>query len=307
MKLRLTIITGLIIILISGSSTLFASQPADTDAIPTVVSTDWLAEHLDDLELIILHVGGKGSYEETHIPGAISASLRKMIRVNESGIRDEMLESKDIIKNLSELGIDDKSRVVIYFANESAAWAVARYLLTLEYVGMTGRVAYLNGGLPKWIAENRAVSNELASIKTTDFKATVDPDIVVNSKWLNSRLKRQGFAIIDGRPAEEYNGLSGHWDRLGHIPGAGSIPFFTLLSEEPPYLLKSRQELSDMFEQAGVNPGDTIVVYCGTGLWASLPYLAARYLEYDVRLYDGSFQEWSSLKNLPIATQIKSE
>ncbi|UCC45151.1 MAG: hypothetical protein JSU65_04350, partial [Candidatus Zixiibacteriota bacterium] len=69
---------------------------------------------------------------------------------------------------------------------------------------------------------------------------------------------------------------------------------------EPPYLLKSREKLSDMFREAGANPGDTVVVYCGTGLWASLPYLAARYLNYEVRLYDGSFQEWAAAESLPV-------
>ncbi len=108
---------------------------------------------------------------------------------------------------------------------------------------------------------------------------------------------------MDGRPAEGYSGLAGHWARLGHIPGAGNIPFFTLLAEEPPYLLKSREELADMFRAAGVQPGDTVVVYCGTGLWASLPYLAARYLDYDVRLYDGSFQEWSATEDLPVVSE----
>ena len=112
-----------------------------------------------------------------------------------------------------------------------------------------------------------------------------------------------GIAIVDGRPAEGYRGQSGHWDRLGHIPGAGSVPFYTLLAEEPSYMLKSREEITDIFHVAGANSDDTMVVYCGTGLWASLPYLAARYLGYDVRLYDGSFQEWSATGGLPVATE----
>jgi thiosulfate/3-mercaptopyruvate sulfurtransferase len=131
--------------------------------------------------------------------------------------------------------------------------------------------------------------------------ATV-PDVLVDSEWLVARLEEPRIAVVDGRPAEGYSGLAGHWDRLGHIPGAKNIPFFTLLAEEPPYLLKSREELSDMFREAGAMPGDTVVVYCGTGLWASLPYLAARYLDHEVRLYDGSFQEWSATEKLPVVT-----
>lgn len=227
--------------------------------------------------------------------------------VNEAGIRDEMLSAEDMSEALSELGINNDSRIIIYFATEQAAWAAARYLLTLEYFGMTGRVAYLDGGLPKWIAEERPLSKEIPSFETTDLTVTADPNILVDIEWLKARYKDPGIAIIDGRPDEEYSGLAGHWERLGHIPGAGSIPFFTFLSEEPSYLLKNREELLKMFQEVGARSGDTIVVYCGTGLWASLPYLAARHLDYEVRLYDGSYQEWSSTKSLPIVAQGKNE
>ncbi len=305
MKLKATILASLLTILVCSSSLPVAPEAVASVALSPVVSTAWLAEHLADPDLITLHVGPPGSYEERHIPGARSASLRRMIRVNEAGIRDEMLSTEDIGKALSELGIGDSSRIVIYFAEEGAAWAVARYLLTLEYVGMTGRVAYVDGGLPKWVAEERPVSSEVLSVETTNLAVATVPDVVVDTEWLVARLGKPGIAVVDGRPAEGYLGLAGEWDRLGHIPGAGNIPFFTLLAEEPPYVLKSREELSDMFRAAGAKPGDTVVTYCGTGLWASLAYLAARYLDYEVRLYDGSFQEWSATENLPIVAPQK--
>jgi thiosulfate/3-mercaptopyruvate sulfurtransferase len=307
MKLKTTVFAALVIILTCGSSFLPATEKAASVAMPPVVTTDWLAEHLEDPDLVILHIGPQGSYEERHISGARSASLRRMIRTNDAGIRDEMLAADDIAEALSELGIGNSSQVVIYFANESAAWAAARYLLTLEYAGMTGRVSYLDGGLPKWTAEERSVSGEVPSYQITDISVAVAPGVLVDTDWLRIRYENSGIAVVDGRPAEEYSGLSGHWERLGNIPGAGSIPFFTLLAEAPPYLLKNREELSNMFHEAGMKTGDTVVVYCGTGLWASLPYLAARYLGYEVRLYDGSFQEWSSIMSLPIAAQAKNE
>jgi thiosulfate/3-mercaptopyruvate sulfurtransferase len=307
MNLKATIISNILAILVCALSLWPASEAFASDDLSPVVSTAWLAEHMSESDLVILHMGQKGTFEEGHIPGARSASLRQMIRVNEAGIRDEMLPADDMFKILSELGIDENSRIVIYFAEEGAAWAVARYLLILEYVGMTGRAAYLDGGLPKWVAEGRGVSKEASVFESTDHEFKIVPDILVDIKWLTVNYQRSGIAVIDGRPAEEFTGLAGHWDRLGHIPGAGSIPFFTLLAEDPAYLLKSKEELSIMFAEAGVNSGDTVVVYCGTGLWASLPYLAARHLDYEVRLYDGSFQEWSSTKGLPVTAQGKDE
>ncbi|UCC45399.1 MAG: hypothetical protein JSU65_05635, partial [Candidatus Zixiibacteriota bacterium] len=228
MKFKATIFAGLLTMLVGTSSILLASETPASMTLAPVVSTDWLAEHLKEPDLITLHIGPSGSYEEQHIPGALSASLRRMIRVNDAGIRDEMLAAEDIAEALSELGIRDNSRIVIYFAEEGAAWAVARYLLTLEYIGMTGRVAYLDGGLPKWVAEDRLVSSKVTSIDTTDLDVSIVPDVLVGTEWLNARLKEPGIAIVDGRPAEGYSGLAGHWDRLGHIPGAENIPFFTL-------------------------------------------------------------------------------
>lgn len=302
MRLKITVLLSLFAGLVFSSSLVPAAVDPSPAELPPVVSTAWLAERLDDSDLVILHIGPPGSYEKGHLPGARNASLRRIIRVNEAGIRDEMLSPADLGKALSELGIGERSRVVVYFASEDAAWAVARYVLTLEYVGMAGRTAYLDGGLPKWEAEARPVSKDVPSFETTDLAVTTVPGVIVDTEWLSARLDDPKVTVIDGRPADGYSGTSGHWDRLGHIPGAKNIPFFSVLAEEPAYVLKTRDELSDMFRAAGAKPGNTVVVYCGTGLWASLPYLAARYLGYDVHLYDGSFQEWSATKKLAVAT-----
>jgi thiosulfate/3-mercaptopyruvate sulfurtransferase len=300
MKLKATIFASLLIFLVCSSSVLAAPEATASSIMPPVVTTTWLAEHHDDPGLIILHIGPPDSYQEKHIPGARSASLRKMIRVNEAGIRDEMIPVEEISKALSELGIGNESRIVIYFADENGAWAVARYLLTLEYVGMSGRVAHLDGGLPKWVTEKHPVSSEVPSVETSNLVVKIAPNVLVDTKWLSARIEKPGISVLDGRPAEGYSGLAGEWDRLGHIPGAVNIPFFTLLAEDPPYLLKSKEELAKMFREVGVKAGDTVIAYCGTGLWASFPYLAARYLGYETRLYDGSYQEWSATENLPI-------
>lgn len=302
MKPKGTMFTYLLIILLCSSSLPSAAEESSPTELPPVVSTVWLAEHLEAPDLITLHIGSPESYEKGHIPGARKASLRQLIRVNEAGIRDEMVSAGDLSKALAELGVGESSRIVIYFSEEGAAWAAARYLLTLEYIGMTGRAAYLDGGLPKWVAEKHPVSTDVPSVENTDLKVATVPGVLVDTEWLTARLENPEVAIVDGRPPEGYSGLSGHWARLGHIPGASNIPFYTVLAEEPPYLLKSREELLNMFGKAGAAPGDTVVVYCGTGLWASLPYLVARHLGYEARLYDGSFQEWSAIENLPVAT-----
>jgi thiosulfate/3-mercaptopyruvate sulfurtransferase len=254
-----------------------AARAASSDPLPPVVSTAWLSEQLEDPDLVILHVGAKGSYEEGHLPDARKASLRRLIRVNDAGIRDEMLPAAELSAALGEMGIGKESRVVVCFAHEDAAWAAARYLLTLEYAGLSGRVTFLDGGLPGWKTGGFPVSKDVASFETTDPSVTTADDVIVDTGWLAKNLEQPGITVIDARPAEGYSGVSGHWDRLGHIPGAANIPFFTVLAEDPPYLLKSREELSMLFQKAGAEPGDTVVLYCGTGMWGCLPYLAARH------------------------------
>jgi thiosulfate/3-mercaptopyruvate sulfurtransferase len=285
-------------------SSLVANEPVAPlpNTLDPVVSTDWLAARLGAPDLITLHVGPGGSYEDEHIPGSRNASLRRLLRVNEAGIRDEMLPVEEIADALAELGVDDRSKVVIYFSEGNAAWAAARYMLTMEFIGMSGRVAYLDGGLPKWVSEGRPAFSGAPAHYPGQLTAEPVTDVIVDTEWLRARLGHPGMAIVDGRPPELYAGEDGEGDRAGHIPGAGNVPFFTLLSDDLPYLLKSREELSSIFREAGVEKADTVVVYCGTGLWGSLPYLAARHLGYEVRLYDGSFEEWSTTDGLPTAT-----
>ncbi len=307
MGLRAGVAACQVSLLLICALTLLASEDALSGAMPPVVTTGWLAEHLDDADLVVVHIGRAGSFEEGHLPGARRGSLLALIRQTETGIRDEMPAADDIADALSKLGIGADSSVVAYFASEAGAWAVARFVVTLEYAGFGGRVAYLDGGLPKWRAEERPVSTEDTAVEETDLVVALDADLIVDTAWLSARLGRPEVAIIDGRPQEGYSGLSGDWNRLGHVPGAKNIPFFTLLQEDPPYLLKSREEITTMLVEAGAQPGDTVVAYCGTGLWASLPYLAARYAGYETRLYDGSFQEWAAAEDLPIEASAASE
>lgn len=297
LNLNISALTGLLALS-------FVSAPGATAGVsdlPPVVPASWLAENLDDPALVVLHIGPPQSYEAGHIPGALKASLRQLLTVSGEGIRDEMPSGEVLAEKLGAMGIDDRSRVVVYFSDEVAAWAAARVHLTLEYAGMAGRAAYLDGGLPGWVSEGHTTSTEIAAPEPVDVDIEIDDRVLVDTDWLRPRFDKPGTVLIDGRPAEGFSGQSGHWQRLGHIPGAANVPFFELLAEDPPYLLKTPEQLRTMFAEAGASPGDTVVTYCGTGLWGSLPYLAARHIGLDVRLYDGSFQEWSVDESLPVA------
>jgi thiosulfate/3-mercaptopyruvate sulfurtransferase len=120
---------------------------------------------------------------------------------------------------------------------------------------------------------------------------------VANADWIKAHLEEPDVKIIDARDARSYRGIVGQ-PRSGHIPNAQSLSVSTLLDSTN--RLKSKAELYKAFMSVGVKPGMEVVSYCHVGQLASLVYFTARYLGYDARLYDGSFEDWSGRDDLPV-------
>jgi thiosulfate/3-mercaptopyruvate sulfurtransferase len=133
-------------------------------------------------------------------------------------------------------------------------------------------------------------------------------DVVRDLSWTATDLTPPGAVLIDARPIEEFTGSrpGDGVPRPGHIPGAASLFWVdTLVSRENP-VLRPVAELRRMYERAGAAPGRPIVAYCRTGAQSSHTYFTARYLGYDVTMYDGSFIEWSNTPDTPVASGEKS-
>ena len=184
---------------------------------------------------------------------------------------------------------------------------VTRLYVTLDYIGMGEQTAIMDGGFQLWKEENRPVSEEPPAAKTGNFKAVLNEKLLVNAEWILENLNNSEIVLIDGRPEEQYSGREedGHASRQGHIAGAINIPFFKIMNEEPAYRFKSHDELTKLFEDNGVKKGATVVVYCGTGIWACPIYFTAKYLGYSTRFYDASFQQWSADENLTVIEPVK--
>jgi thiosulfate/3-mercaptopyruvate sulfurtransferase len=171
--------------------------------------------------------------------------------------------------------------------------------LTLEYAGLRGRVSVLDGGRPAWQAEGRPVTTEVPTVTPGHFTPHPRNDVVVDAAWLSQHLSDPSVAILDARDAGFYlDTLKNEMPRGGHIPGARSLPFGTVVLDDNK--VKPLADLRAMFEQAGATTGDTVVSYCHIGQQGTLVYFAARLLGYNVRLYDGSFQDWSARSDLPV-------
>ena len=126
------------------------------------------------------------------------------------------------------------------------------------------------------------------------------PELIVDAAWVAANLNKPKIAIVDARAPEFYSGASaGRMPRAGHIPGAVNIPFSTL--GDAANKMQESATLKKIFSEAGIKQGDQVVSYCHIGQQATVVYFAAKYLGYDARLYDGSFEDWSRRSELPVA------
>jgi len=264
-----------------------------------IVSTDWLAKHLNDDSLVLLQVGDKKEFEEAHIAGAQFIQLQDISTPRGQGLILELPSVDQLKTTFEKLGVTDKSRIIVYFGKD---WVTptARVFMTLDYLGLGDRTSILDGGLPAWRAENRAVTAEVRAAKPGGFTPHPNSKLVVDAAWVNANLKNAGVAIVDARAAKFYTGEdAGQMPRGGHIPGARSIPFSTVVDDKT-NKFKTADALRALFSTAGVKENDSVATYCHIGQQASLLYFVARYLGYDAHLYDGSFQDWSQRSELPV-------
>ena len=283
-----------------------ASAQADGAAARSrlVVDAKWLADHLKDADLVLLHVGNKDTYDAGHIPGARHVDFRATLAAPGSGgtpaLTLEMPPADVLRDRLAGLGISDTSRVVVYQSDD--LWTPStRVMLTLDYAGLSN-VVWLDGGQKAWTKAGYALTAEVPSARTGTLKPLKLRPVVADAEFVRSKLNTPGFAIVDSRNAAFYDGArtgggpaAPH--KTGHIPGALSVPFDTLTS--PDVQLKPADEIAALFTKAGVKPDDTVITYCHIGQQATAVLFAARTLGYKVMLYDGSFEDWSR-RDLPV-------
>lgn len=257
-----------------------------------LITPEALAERMRAPNLVLLHVGEAETYAGEHIPGARHVTLRTLSAPQAS--RDElslqMPDAAALESALEQLGISDDSEIVVYMADEWLTPA-ARVLYTLDYAGLGERTRLLEGGLPAWKGSGGTVTDAVPAPRTGRLSPLeVRANLVVDRAFMQSHLDSDGFAIIDARAQAVYDGVQADRGRYGHIPGAGSVFWGTLYDQNG--LLRPDEELRTIFARAGVQPGDVVVGYCHIGQYATAMLFAARVLGFDVRLYDGSFQEW---------------
>jgi thiosulfate/3-mercaptopyruvate sulfurtransferase len=268
-----------------------------------LVSTSWLAAHLKDPNLVILAVGSKADFEAAHIPGAQYVEYNEVAPKGAGGLSAELPPMPALAAAFAKLGVGNDSRIVIYRIKDNAITQAARVFMTLDAMGLGPNTALLDGSLATWIGGNHAYTDEVATPKPAKLEPCAQSDVIADLAFVKANLHQEGIRILDARSPEFYSGATTRPPyKPGHIEGAGNVFFSSAFDESGK--LKPAADLRTLFSAAGVKPGDKVVTYCFIGQQASALYFISRYLGYDTRLYDGSWEEWTKDPANPIATVV---
>jgi len=282
--------------------------------VPPLVSTQWLQQRLGHPDVVTVDVRGAEEYATGHIDKSISLPFivpESAWTTMTNGLLLELPAQEQLFDTLSAAGITKHSLVVVI--NSAARPGVpdsypraeaARVALTLVYLGVR-EVAILDGGITKWMAEGRPLSTEVPTPAPATYRANVRERIFVSKDYVERSIGRSHTVILDARDTEVYNGtvVEPFAPRPGHIPTAKSLPSPLIWNADGTY--RSVAELEALASSViGSCKAKEIIVYCGVGGYASgWWYVLSQVLGYkNVRLYDGSAQEWAADPDAPLVT-----
>jgi thiosulfate/3-mercaptopyruvate sulfurtransferase len=286
---------------ISNAQDKSANNPATATREPMLVTVDWLGDHLNDPSLVLLQIGEKKDYDKGHIPGAQFLDYENISTPHGQGLMLELPPVEQLVSVFERLGVSNRSHVILYFGTN---WVTptTRVYWTLDYLGLGDRTSILNGGLVAWQATHHPVSKEVKQPAKGSITPAPRKEIVADADWVSSHLNKPAVTIIDARTHEFYNGSQSDGNpRSGHIPGATNISYLDVIDQDN-NKFKSADALKELFRGAGLKPGNLMVSYCHIGQRATVLYFTAKMLGYDAKMYDGSWEDWSHRKDLPIVT-----
>jgi thiosulfate/3-mercaptopyruvate sulfurtransferase len=255
-----------------------------------LIETPELASVLSNADVRILDVRPPEEYRQGHLPGAVNlpAPTTDDLQANRQGLP---MPSEGAQRLFRMAGVSATSRVVLY--DDQGHRFAARVFYVLEFFGHP-RVQVLDGGFRKWQSEGRATTTETPGVAPGDFTPNPNSALIATSQWVAAHLKE--VKLVDARSPAEYVG--------GHIPGAVNIDWSRTLEPGDSKILRPAEQLEALFAAAQVSREQEVVTYCQMGIRAAEVYFVLRLMGYPrVRMYDGSWADWSADPALPVERQ----
>ncbi len=276
--------------------------------VPTLVETEWLSSVLDDSSIRVVDAtwhlpttdrNGIDDYRNGHIPGAVFWNIDAVADPS-SNLPHMIPDEAEFERHMRELGIGSEHHVVVYDAVNMMT--APRVWWTLRTFGHD-RVSILDGGLTKWVVEDRALSSAEAKIQDVSFKAHFNPAMIRSLQAVRNISDTNSALLLDARSPGRFKGIEPEPRpncRPGHIPGSKNLSFTKLIDSETG-TLKPVAEIKTLIDEFGVDPDKPVVTTCGSGITACVLALGLHIIGFtDVAVYDGSWTEWGSRTDTPV-------
>ena len=273
-----------------------------------LVSTEWLAEHLEAPDVVVVNAwmppvtapDAVPVYPDAHIPGSVFFDVNKICDTS-SDLPHMLPASFAFSSAMRKLGIGDGQTIVVY--DDYGFYSAPRVWWTFRAMG-TESVYVLDGGLPKWQAEGRDTNDQPVRRPERHFTSRLDNGAVADLDNVAKALKTGSRQVLDARSAERFAGTAPEPRpglKSGHMPSALNLPFTELIAADGTF--KTAEELKPLYENAGIDLAKPITTTCGSGVTAAVLTLGLTVVGIrDLSLYDGSWTEWASQPDAEIVT-----